>query len=143
MHYIVVTMSSPVNPVTKVMRRYFVEFSISMVAYCATIAVTRNLLEGRLRNADPRWQIAIAVLPVIPVLFTLIAIVRVVRGTDEFQRRIYLESLAIAGSATAMLAATYGLLESERFPHLSAWWTYATFMTSWLVASFFVRRRYR
>jgi hypothetical protein len=28
-------------------------------------------------------------------------------------------------------------------PHLSAWWTYSVFMITWLIATFFVRRRYR
>ena len=35
-----------------------------------------------------------------------------------------------------------GLIESDRFPHLSAWWTWFTFSTAWLVAAFFVRRQY-
>ena len=38
---------------------------------------------------------------------------------------------------------TYGLIEGGRFPHLSAWWTYVTFMAAWLIATLVVRRRYQ
>ena len=107
------------------------------------MAASRNLLHGRLRDASDGWQIAVAVMPIIPTLFMFIAIVRLIRRTDEFHRQVCVDSLAIAGGATALLAVTYGLIEGGRFPHLSAWWTYSTFMIAWLIASFFVQRRYR
>jgi hypothetical protein len=132
-----------INRVTRIYRRYVVEMGIAMAAYCGVMVASRHLLRSSMRDASGGVQIVLAALPVIPVLFLLIAIVRVVRGTDELQRQIYVESLAIAGGMTAMLAVTYGLIESERFPHLSAWWTYSTFMITWLIASFFVRRRYK
>jgi hypothetical protein len=94
-------------------------------------------------HASERWQIVVALLPFIPVVFLFAAVVRLLRGTDELYRRIIVESLAIAGGATALLAVTYGLIESDHFPHLSAWWTYSTFMVAWLIAQFFVRRQYR
>ena len=131
------------NPVSRATRRYFVEFSAAMVAYVVVITLSRWLLRGPLQHAGDRWQIAIAVLPVIPVLCLLVAVVRLLRGTDELYRQICVDSLAIAGGATALIAVTYGLIEGDRVPHLSAWWTYVTFMTAWLIATFFVRRRYR
>jgi hypothetical protein len=132
-----------INPVRRAVRRYFVEFGISMAAYMATIFFSRWLLRGPMRHADELSQIAVALLPVIPFALVFAAIVRIVLRTDELNRRIYIESLALAGGATALLAVTYGLIEGDRFPHPSAWWTYVTFMIVWLVASFFVRRRYQ
>ena len=131
------------NPVTRATRRYFLEFWISMTAYVAVMWLSRWLLHGRMRGASEAQQIAIALLPVIPTILLFAAIVRLVRRTDEFLRQVCVDSLAIAGGATALLAVTYGLIEGERFPHLSAWWTYVTFMVAWLVASWFVRRRYQ
>jgi hypothetical protein len=58
-------------------------------------------------------------------------------------RRMIVNSIALAGGATALLAVTYGLIEGEGFPFISAWWTYSVFMTSWVIAGFFVRRHYR
>jgi hypothetical protein len=133
-----------VNPVKRAKRRYFIEFGLSMLAYLGVLWFRNWLLSGPPQSALPdKWQIAIALLPVIPVAFVLAAIVRLVRRTDEFYRRITVDSLAIAGGATAFLAATYGFIEGGTFPHLSAWWTYSTFMVAWLIASFFVRRQYR
>jgi len=114
-----------------------------MMAYVAAILVSRWLLRGPMQHVSEGWQIALALLPVIPVFFVFAAIVRVVLGTDELYRRICVDSLALAGGATALIAVTYGLIESDYFPHLSAWWTYMTFMVAWIIASLFVRRRYR
>jgi hypothetical protein len=131
------------NPVYRGCRRYHIEFGVSMAAYVAAIVLSRWLLNGPMQHADKSWQILVALLPIIPVIFVFAAIVRWVLGTDELLRRICVDSLALAGGATALIAVTYGLVEGDYFPHLSAWWTYATFMFAWLIASFFVRRQYR
>ena len=136
-------MGTPIdNPVKRAMSRYLVEFSVAMAAYVVVIWLSRWLLRGPLEHAGDGWQIAVAVLPVVPVLFLLVAVVRLLRGTDELYRRICIDSLAIAGGATALIAVTYGLIEGP-LPHPSAWWTYVTFMTAWAVATVIVRRRYR
>ena len=131
------------NPVSIATRRYFIEFGISMLAYVATIFVSRSLLRGPMRDALEGWQFIIAILPMVPILLTFSAIVRYMLGVDELIRQMQVNALALAGGATALLAATYGLVEGEHVPKLSAWWTFVTFMMAWLVASFFVRRRYQ
>ena len=132
-----------VNPVQRAYRRYSIEFGLAMVAYVAAIWVRNWLLHGPMRHASQPVQWAVAVMPIVPVGLVFAAIVRLVLHTDEMQRRMYVDALALAGGATALLAVTYGLIEGEFAPHLSAWWTYGTFMMSWLVAQFFVRRRYQ
>jgi hypothetical protein len=114
-----------------------------MAGYVAVMLMRGWLLHGPMRQASQPAQLAVALLPIIPTAFLFAAIVRLVRGTDELFRRITIESLALAGGATALLAVTYGLIEGDRVPRLSAWWTYCVFMSAWIVASFFVRRRYR
>jgi len=131
----------PPNPTAQARRAYFWEFSISMVAYVLAIILTRDYLNTH--KLDDTWRTLVAVLPIIPVIFVFIAIVRFVRATDELQRQIIVNSLALAGGATALLAVTYGLIEGEGFPFISAWWTYSVFMTSWIIAAFFVCRHYR
>jgi hypothetical protein len=132
------------NPVTRATRRYFIEFGVAIAAYAVVMMVSRKLLHGALlRDAGDAWQIGVAVLPIVPTLFVFIAVVRLLRRTDEFHRQVCVDSLAIAGGVTVLLAITYGLIEGGRVPYLSAWWTYCTFMTAWLIATFFVRRRYR
>ena len=132
-----------VNPVQRAYRRYSIEFALSMVLYVAAIWVRNWLLHGPVRQATPALQCAVAIMPIVPVALVFAAIVRLLLHTDEMQRRVYVNALALAGGATALLAVTYGLIEGDFAPRLSAWWTYGTFMVSWLVATFFVRRRYR
>ncbi len=133
----------PPNPTRRAFRRYLLEFSLAMAAYVATIFLSRWLLRGPLRTTPEPWASALALLPLLSVIALFLATFRLVLATDEFQRRIYIESFAIAGGATALLAITYGLLEGEHFPHLSAWWTYTAFMLAWLLATFILRWRYR
>jgi len=129
----------PVNPAYQAGRRYTVEFGLSIVAYVIVIFLSRLLWH----TASGGWQIAIALVPLIPVAFVVVAVARFLGGTDELVRRKIVESLALAGVATALLALTYGLMEGDGIPKLSAWWTYATFMVSWIVATVFVRRRFQ
>ena len=88
-------------------------------------------------------QLAVALIPVLPVIGVFIAVLRLLLATDELQRRIYIESLAIAGGITALLAVSYGLIESPGVPNLSAWWTWTVFMLSFGISTFFVRRHYK
>jgi hypothetical protein len=135
--------AQPVNPVKRSRQRFGIEFGFWMAAYVGVIWGSRWLLRGPMRQASEGWQIAVALLPIVPVAFVFAATVRFVRGMDEFYRRIYVDSFAIAGGVTALLAVTYGLIENKHFPSLSAWWTYVTFMVAWGIAVFFVERRYR
>jgi hypothetical protein len=132
-----------INPVTRAFRRYNIELGIAMATYVLAIYVSRKLLYGPMQHANEVSQLTIALLPLIPVILMFAAIIRLVRGTDELLRRIFVDSLAIAGGVTALLSVTYGLIEGDLLPPLSAWWTYSTFMIAWLIAGFFVRRRYR
>ena len=131
------------NPVTTATRRFNIDFALSMLGYVVTMAVSRNALEGPLRDASDTLQVVVAMSPLIPVAFLFAATIRMILRTDELLRRIIVDSLAIAGGATALLAITYGLIESDRFPYRSAWWTWFTFGTTWIVATYCVRRPYR
>ncbi len=137
-----------VNPVKRAFRRYGVELAAAMGCYVVVMYVRGHVFDywesrGWLESMNMGWVVALALLPVVPLGFMFWAVVRLLRGTDEMWRRIMVDSIAIAGGVTAMLAASYGFIEGKAFPHLSAWWTYAVFMTAWLIASFFVKRRYR
>jgi len=129
------------NPSVKALHSYFWWLGLSLIAYAITIIFSRNYLYAHPGN-DP-WHAVVALLPIIPVTFAFVAIVRFVRATDEMQRQIIVNSLALAGGATALLAVTYGLLEGDVLPRPSAWTTYTTFMTCWIIAGLFVRRHYR
>lgn len=127
------------NPTTAAQRRYYRDFTIAIVAYMAVLIGTRLAF----RDVRGPAEFVVALAPAIPLAFVFVACVRWLRGTDEFNRKIIVESLAIAGGATAMLAATYGFLEGNLLPRPSAWCTWTVFMSIWLIASWVLRLRYR
>jgi O-antigen/teichoic acid export membrane protein len=132
-------MNTP-NPTAVAGRRYATEFSISMVAYAVVLIISITTIEHGL---SPALKLVFALLPLIPIAFVFAAIVRYMSSIDELQRRIQIESLSLAAGITALLAITYGFLETVGLPHLSAWYTYAAVMVAWLIAQPFVARRYR
>lgn len=70
-------------------------------------------------------HILLALLPTLPVIWVMWSWVVLISSTDELQRRVYLESLAIAAGVTAFLSLTYGFLEDfAGLPHIPAWWTF-------------------
>ncbi len=129
------------NPTVKAMHAYYWQFGVALMAYVIAIMASRNFLHSH--PGDGPAHVVIALLPIIPQIFLFAAIVRFVRATDELQRQIIVHSLALAGGVTALLAFAYSLIEGDSFPPPHAWWTYGTFLTSWVIASIFVRRHYR
>ncbi len=128
---------NPKNPAVRAGRRYALEFGVSMAAYVVAIFLSRLLWH----SASGPWRTVVALAPVIPVVLLVAAMARYLGGTDELQRRKLVDSLALAGGATALIALAYGLVEGEGLPRPSAWWTFATLMVCWAVSAVFVQRR--
>jgi hypothetical protein len=95
----------------KLIRRYQREISVSMGIYVMVMLFWQRLLHA----VDATWiKVLIALFPAALVCFVLRAFVRYVRDSDEMQRRIELESVAIA---TMLVAASYlgaGFLQSAK-----------------------------
>ncbi len=127
------------NPTTRANRRYSVEFSVAIVLYIVVLFGTRMAF----RTYHGPFETLVALAPVIPVFLVFLAALRLFAGTDEFNRRLMTDSLAVAGVLTALLAVTYGFVEGDPLPRPSAWWTWTTFMAAWLIASLILRWRYR
>lgn len=127
------------NPTTRATRRYAVEFTASIVLYIVVLSATRIAF----RNYHGALETLIVLAPVVPIFLVFLAALRLFQGTDEFNKRLMTDSLAIAGVITALFAVSYGIVEGDPLPRPSAWWTWTTFMASWLVASLVLRLRYR
>lgn len=93
----------------RLQRRYQREVMAAMAAYVAVMLVWKRLLD----HVDATWlRVLVALFPALLVGWVLRAFVRYVRDSDEMQRRIELESGAIAG---LLVSATYlaaGFLQS-------------------------------
>jgi len=106
------------------------------VLYAAIATVNAIHPTGLLRYA-------LLLAPVVPVALIVPAIVRYFVATDDYERRVMTESLAIAAAVTALCAVTYGFLEIAGLPRPSAWLTWLVVMGSWAVARFVVARHYQ
>ena len=124
----------------QVRRTYYKEFSIAMAAYVALLFGTTYVAR---RGIGMEWQGVLAVLPAVPIAFVIRAFVRFLRGTDELQRQIQLESLAVGFGGAALAAVAVGLLEFAGFPHLNPIWLYTLMMLLWGGAVAVNSRRYR
>jgi hypothetical protein len=83
------------------------EFLFSFIGYIASLCPSLIWLKT-LEGTAPRAVVAL--LPVVPIAFLIRAVVRVVRDEDELERRIDLESLAIALGIGGFGFFTYGFL---------------------------------
>jgi hypothetical protein len=128
------------NPTTLACRRYIRQMAGMTIAYLIVLfgAVTalKHVHTGPLHYV-------IALLPLIPVALLVPIFIGYLQNTDEFERRMQTESMAIAGGLTAMLSVTYGFLEVAGWPHPSAWWTWCVFMVAWAIARPIVGRYYQ
>ena len=131
----------PLNPTVAATRRYNVGLALAMAAYLVVLFATI----WTIRHYDPQGflRFVLALAPLVPIALIVPIGVRYFRETDEFERRMTTESLAIAAGVTALLSATYAFLENAGLPPLSAWWTWTVLMLSWAVARMTVCRRYR
>jgi hypothetical protein len=78
------------------------------ILFAITYVAARLLLE--LELATP-LAVLLALLPVPPYILWLVAAVQAIRQSDELERRIHLEALAVAYPLVLILLLTLGLLE--------------------------------
>lgn len=103
--------------VPAVRRRYLREFLPAMGAYVLAVFASLWVLQ-HVDAALPRALVAL--LPVLPIGFALRAIMRFVRGVDEMQQRIELESIAFATALVSLLYLAGGFLQLARVIDLPA-----------------------
>ncbi|HTU81140.1 MAG TPA: hypothetical protein VMF61_03365 [Candidatus Acidoferrales bacterium] len=129
------------NPTYAARRHYLTSFTVAIVAYVALLFA--GVFLDRHFHPAGAVRVVLYLLPVVPVIALIPIIVAYLRDTDEFERRMATDSLAIGGGVTALFSVTYGFLETVGFPRPSAWWTWCVLMGSWALARIFMSRRYR
>ena len=123
------------------LRRYFVEFGASFLAYAGTLFISNSLLAQMSRTSP--WRLAVALLPMIPACAPCWAILRQLRRLDELRRRLQLEALAMAVAGTALVTFSYGFLERVGYPKLSMFAVWPIMATFWGVGLFVSNQRFR
>ena len=126
-----------------VMRRYQRQISITMGTYVLVMLVWKRLLDA----VDATWlKVAIALLPAALVCWVMRAFVLYVRDSDEMQRRIELESGAIAALLVSAVYLSAGFLQSAKLIHVAAGpaliFVFPAMCLLYGVSKIFVSRRY-
>ncbi|MCC4603445.1 hypothetical protein [Xanthomonas campestris] len=98
-------------------RRYRREFGIPMLSYVVVMLFWRYLLT----HVNPDWaRVLIALLPAVLVVLVIRAVARFVRDSDEMQRRIELEAIAIAAGLVSGAYMTAGFLQAAQLIDIPA-----------------------
>lgn len=125
-------------------RRYYREFFPPMACYAVVMLIWKRLLDG----VDATWlRAAVALLPAVFIALAIRAVTRFVRDSDEMQRRIELESVAISAGLVSMGYMTAGFLQSAKLIAVSG--TAAMLMVFPAIcmvygfAKIFIARRYQ
>jgi hypothetical protein len=126
------------------MRRYPREFMPAMAGYNAVMMLWKQML-GLVQA--PWLRLLVALLPALLVLWVMRAFVRFVRDSDELQRRIELESGAVAallisaGYMAAGFVQMAGLIEVPA--KLAMLWVFPSLCFTYGAAKVFIARRYQ
>jgi len=130
-----------------VQKRYRREFSIAMVSYMAVLVASISLLKAYGDELGLLARALLALLPMLPIALLARAIVRVIRDSDELERRIDLEAAAIAGLAVGLGFFSLGLLASGEVIVLDgsavAIWVFPALCGTFGLAKLWASRRFR
>ena len=120
-------------------KEYQVRLGIAFVAYAILLAVSLPLTES---NPTAAWRSPLALIPMVPFLYGIQVYVRYLRGVDELQRRIALESLAIAFGGTAAVTFGYGFLQNVGLPEVNWMFVWPVMAGLWILGGVYAHRRY-
>jgi hypothetical protein len=128
-------------------RRYLREFFPAMGGYVLAILATTWLLKHHGADFGLGARAALALLPVLPIVLAMRALVRAIRDSDELERQVELESVAISALLVGTGYFALGLLASAQVIVLRgadvALWVWPALMFVYGLAKCWAMRRYR
>jgi hypothetical protein len=130
-----------------VQQRYLREFWPAITAYVIVLFGSIWLLRHFGDSLGMILRSALALLPMVPIALVARAIVRVIRDSDELERRIDLEAVAIAGLLVGLGFFSLGLLASGKVIKLDgsavAIWVFPALCGTYGIAKIWASRRFR
>lgn len=127
---------------TKEDSRPALSLAVAVAALLVSVIVISWLFEKRELSTPVR--IGLALIPVAAYAFCLVSYLRLIRLTDELQRRIHLEALAIAfpSSAVAVFASEY-MRKAGFISQLKPDYVLVLMLALWALGFFIAWRRYQ
>jgi hypothetical protein len=128
-------------------KRYLREFMPAMAAYVVILMACSWALKVPLADSGDAVRGLVALLPVLPIVLVLRAVVRLIRDSDELQRRIDLEAIAISTLVVGMGYFTLGLLAAAKVlvvpGQVALLWALPLLCMVYGIAKCLAQRRYR
>lgn len=122
-------------------QKYAKEFGMAMIAYIIIVVISLRILGAGIESQTLRALISIS--PIIPLIAVCWTILRNIRRSDELQRAIQVEALAIALAGTAILTMGYGFLENVGYPRLTMFVVWPVIAVLWTISLFISTQRYK
>ncbi|HMM67269.1 MAG TPA: hypothetical protein PKC03_10030 [Dokdonella sp.] len=121
--------------------------ALATLAYLATTALSVWLLKGVIADAPASLRALVSLLPVIPIAFAIREVLRLVRASDELQRRIDLEALATAALVVGLAGLSLGFLVSAQVFEIKGStvlvWMFPALSVTYVLARIRAQRHYR
>lgn len=114
--------------------------TLAFIAYAVILAPSIPLIAA---YPDAVWRYPLAIAPMAPFIYAIFAYVCYLRLVDELQRRIALESLAIAFGTSAAITFGYGLLQIAGLPEVNWSLVWVVMGGCWILGGVYADRRYR
>lgn len=128
------------NPTQRALRRYNRDMIIAMGLYVISVPFAAGFVNILPEGDAARYLIIL--IPVVPLIVALFVFMRMLRGIDEFQRKLQFEAFGFSLAVTAIITVTLGFLERAGFPQIGMIWVPMMLIFSWGLGLVIARRKY-
>ena len=128
-------------------RTYLKTFIPAMLAYVGVLFASILISKKLGPDVSVYLRAMLALSPVVPIIFVCAALIRFLRDSDELERKIELEAIALSGLFTGVIFLCLGFLANSRIIYLDgagvAIWVFPCLFGLYGVAKCFASWRYR
>ncbi len=127
---------------SKSKKQYLLEVAGALALYTVLLVFSIVTLRAIGVGSPTPLRVVIALLPMVATVFIMLAALRFFRRMDELEKRIQLDSLALAFVGTAFITFGYGFLEIVGFPHISWFAVWPLMAVLWVIGHALARRHW-
>lgn len=128
-------------------RHYLKTFIPAMLGYVLVLFGSILILKKIGMDAPLYLRAILSLAPVIPIIFVCLALIRFLRDSDELERQIELEAIALSGLFTGVIFLCLGFLANSKIIYLDgagvAIWVFPSLFGLYGIAKCIASRRYR
>lgn len=128
-------------------RQYLKTFIPAMIAYVVVLFASMLILKKIGMDAPLALRAFLSLAPIVPIILVCRALIRFLRDSDELERKIELEAIALSGLFTGLIFLCLGFLASSKIIYLDgavvAIWVFPSLFGLYGVAKCISSWRYR